>query len=335
MLLVFCLISIFFCLIGMSSNAVMENSNMIDKPIYLRQSGEFLLTRLEEIQKRASPCMLCPRHCMANRSAGEVGFCKTGLAPNIASFGPHHGEEEPISGISGSGTVFFTGCTMRCVFCQNYDISRGNCGYQVSVGELAEIFISLQSLGCHNINLVTPTHQLPSIIGALIRAIDNGLCIPLVYNTGGYEDLATLRLLDGIIDIYMPDFKFSNEKSGLILAKTPGYPEYIKAAILKMHRQVGDLQLDNGIAIRGLLVRYLILPGLSDECKPIFRFIAEEVSKNTWINIMDQYYPVGDIKKGCSDEYPTLCRRVNQQEVRLAYKIASGYGLSRGFIGIR
>ena len=298
---------------------------------YLREPGEFLQARLEEIQSRASPCVLCPRHCRVNRMKGEIGFCKTGLDPVIASFGPHHGEEEPISGISGSGTVFFTGCTMRCTFCQNYDISRGYSGYWVTVKDLAEIFIRLQSLGCHNINLVTPTHQLPSIIGALIQAIDNGLHIPLVYNTGGYDDPETLHLLDGIIDIYMPDLKFSADNTGRILANTPGYPDRAKAAIFEMHHQVGDLQMEQGIATRGLLIRYLILPGLIDECREIFRFIAEEISKNTWVNIMDQYYPAGNILKACPEEYPSLCRRVSHKEVMVAGQIASGYGLSRGF----
>lgn len=279
--------------------------------------------------------MLCPRHCMADRTTGKFGFCKTGHAPAIASFGPHHGEEEPISGTFGSGTVFFSGCTMQCIFCQNSDISRGYAGYPVSVPDLAGIFIRLQELGCHNINLVTPTHQLPAIMGALIRAIDNGLCIPLVYNTSGYEDTETLRLLDGIIDIYMPDLKFSDDKRGQILAKTPGYPGYAKAAILEMHRQVGDLTIDGGIATRGLLIRYLILPGFSDEYEQVFSFIAEKVSKNTWVNIMDQYYPAGDITGKCPPEYPALCRRVSQNEVRLACDIASGYGLYRGFTGTR
>lgn len=300
-------------------------------PVYLGKSREFLLTRLEEIHHRASPCILCPRKCRVDRSAGDVGFCKTGQAPVIASFGPHHGEEEPISGISGSGTVFFTGCTMRCTFCQNFDISRGKSGYQITVKELAEIFIRLQLLGCHNINLVTPTHQLPAIIEALIHAIDYGLHIPLVYNTGGFDDSATLHLLEGIVDIYMPDYKFSEDTTGRILAGAPGYPEWAKAAILEMHHQVGDLRLEQGIATRGLLIRYLILPGLTDECKEIFRFIAEEVSKNTWINIMDQYYPAGNILKECPTDYPSLCRRVNHDEVKQVCQIATGYGLSRGF----
>jgi putative pyruvate formate lyase activating enzyme len=304
-------------------------------PVYLRKPGEFLLARLEAIQKRTSPCMLCPRHCKVKRIQGETGFCKTGLDPVIASFGPHHGEEEPISGTNGSGTIFFSGCTMQCTFCQNYEISRGFSGYQISVEDLAEIFIRLQSLGCHNINLVTPTHQLPSIIRALIRAIDKGLHIPLVYNTGGYEDPETMHLLDGIIDIFMPDFKFSGEKTGHTLAGTPEYPEYAKAALLEMHTQVGDLQLEHGIATRGLLVRYLILPGLTGECREIFRFIAEDVSKNTWINIMDQYYPAGNIQEESPDDYPSLCRRVNHEEVMLACQIASGYGLKRGFKQVR
>ncbi|MBN1166386.1 MAG: radical SAM protein [Methanospirillaceae archaeon] len=303
----------------------------IRRPVYLCHQPGFLSAQLKEIVSRASPCILCPRHCRVNRSIGKIGFCATGLNPVIASYGPHHGEEEPLSGIHGSGTVFFSGCTMRCTFCQNYEISRGYQGTQVTEEELAEIFLKLQGLGCHNINLVTPTHQLPAIIGALIRAIDAGLCIPLVYNTGGYDDEKTLRLLDGIVDIYMPDLKFAEDETGQIIAETMNYPTFAYAAIREMHRQVGDLRLRHGIATRGLLVRHLILPGLAEESKEILRFIAEEVSKNTWVNIMDQYYPAGDIVQSCPSLYPSLTRRVTQNEVELVCKTATGYGLSRGF----
>lgn len=220
---------------------------------------------------------------------------------------------------------------MQCIFCQNFEISRGCSGYKITVEELAEIFIKLQAIGCHNINLVTPTHQLPAIIEALIIAIDIGLRIPIVYNTGGYEDHDILHLLDGIIDIYMPDFKYSENITGSVLANTPDYPERVKASILEMHSQVGDLKIVNGIAVSGLLIRYLVLPGLINEGIEIFRFIAEEVSRNTWINIMDQYHPAGDILKKCPDEYSSLRRRLNDKEYLYACKIASGYGLSRGF----
>ena len=303
----------------------------MNTPVYLQRSKQFLINRLEKLRKMASPCKLCPRHCKVDRSIGSVGFCNTGMLPEIASFGPHHGEEEPISGRSGSGTVFFTGCNMQCLFCQNFEISRGYSGHKITAEELAEIFMQLQAIGCHNINLVTPTHQLPAIIEALIIAMDIGLHIPIVYNTGGYEDRDTLKLLDGIIDIYMPDFKYSENITGFVLANTPDYPERVKASILEMHSQVGDLKIVNGIAVRGLLIRYLVLPGLIKEGIEIFRFIAEEVSRDTWINIMDQYRPAGDILKMCPDEYSSLCRRLNGKEYLYACQIASGYGLSRGF----
>ncbi len=303
----------------------------IKRPAYLCHQTGFLSAQLKEIMSRASPCILCPRHCRVNRSEGKTGFCGTGLNPVIASYGPHHGEEEPLSGIHGSGTVFFSGCTMRCSFCQNYEISRGYRRIQVTEEDLADIFLRLQGLGCHNINLVTPTHLLPGIIGALIRAIDAGLCIPLVYNTGGYEDPETLRLLDGIVDIYLPDLKFAEDRTGQIVAETMNYPTYAYAAIREMHRQVGELQVENGIATRGLLIRHLILPGLAEESKQIMWFIAAEVSKNTWVHIMDQYYPAGDVMQSCVSLYPSLTRRVTQTEVEQVCKAAAGYGLFRGF----
>jgi putative pyruvate formate lyase activating enzyme len=300
-------------------------------PAYLMKPGEFLQKRIEALARRSSPCMLCPRRCRVNRAAGELGFCRTGYEPQISSYGAHHGEEEPISGISGSGTVFLTGCTMRCLFCQNLEISRGGFGHRITAEELAGIFIRLQALGCHNINLVTPTHQLPAIVRALSLAVDQGLCIPLVYNTGGYDDPETLNLLEGIIDIYMPDFKFSDAKTGEILAGTPEYPFRAMAAITEMHRQVGDLVIENGIAVRGVLIRHLILPGFTAGSGEILRFIAEGISKKTWVNLMDQYYPAGEVRKTCPAEYPSLLRRVSREEVREVSHIASAYGLSRGF----
>ncbi len=304
-------------------------------PAYLNLPGEVLKQRFEEIRHRASPCILCPRHCRVHRMEGEKGFCKTGILPIISSYGPHHGEEEPISGKHGSGTIFFTHCTMQCIFCQNLEISRGFSGQEIPVETLAEIYIRLQDLGCHNINLVTPSHQLPAILEALILAIEKGLHIPLVYNTGGYDDPITLRLLDGIIDIYMPDFKFSDPAIGKILAGVPDYPEQVKSAIREMHNQVGDLQIEGGIAVRGLLIRYLILPGFVDECTGIFRFIAEDISRNTWVNIMDQYHPAGDVREYCPENFPSLQRRILNSEVKTAYQIAAGFGLSRGFTQFR
>jgi len=299
-------------------------------PGYLTISRDLLISRIRAIQERSSPCVLCPRHCRAKRKTGELGFCRTGIHPHVASFGSHFGEEQPISGTCGSGTIFFTGCTMGCRFCQNYEISHERMGRELTKQDLAYIYLHLQAQGCHNINLVTPTHQLPAILEALLIAMDAGLQIPLVYNTGGYEDIDTLRLLEGIIDIYMPDFKFADEKTGRILAHTPDYPQNCKAALCEMHRQVGDLTLENGIATHGLLIRHLLLPGRGEESERIIRFIAEQISPNTWLNIMDQYRPAGDIRRFSSNEYSDLLRRVSDEEVARAIRIAQECGLTRG-----
>lgn len=299
-------------------------------PGYLTISRDLLISRIRAIQERSSPCVLCPRHCRAKRKTGELGFCRTGIHPHVASFGPHFGEEQPISGTCGSGTIFFTGCTMGCRFCQNYEISHERMGRELTKQDLAYIYLHLQALGCHNINLVTPTHQLPAILEALLIAMDAGLQIPLVYNTGGYEDIDTLRLLEGIIDIYMPDFKFADERTGRILAHTPDYPQICKAALCEMHRQVGDLTLENGIATHGLLIRHLLLPERGEESERIIRFIAEQISPNTWLNIMDQYRPAGDIRRFCPNEYSDLLRRVSDEEVARAIRIAQECGLTRG-----
>ena len=300
-------------------------------PSYLNLTASILIGRALELEERMSPCMLCPRQCRVNRDKGETGFCKTGASPEISSFGPHFGEESPISGRRGSGTVFFSGCTMGCRFCQNYEISRGIIRKIISVEELARIFLSLQASGCHNINLVTPTHQIPAIIRALIIAAEKGLQIPLVYNTSGYEDINTLQLLDGIIDIYMPDIKFQREETGLILSQTRNYFPIARNAVCEMFRQVGDLVLGDGIATRGLLIRHLLLPGLFDETSEILRFIAEEISRDAWVNIMDQYHPAGEIIGSCPDLTPELVRQVTRREMGQAIQVARQYGLSRGF----
>ena len=300
-------------------------------PSYLNLQNDLLIERAINLEKRVSPCMLCPRQCRVFRNKGETGFCKTGPSPEIASFGPHFGEESPMSGRRGSGTVFFSGCTMGCRFCQNYEISRGIVRTVITVEDLARIFLSLQASGCHNINLVTPTHQIPGIIRALIISVEKGLQIPLVYNTSGYEDIHTLQLLEGIIDIYMPDIKFQREETGILLGQTRDYYLATKSAVLEMFRQVGDLVLEDGIANRGLLIRHLLLPGHFDETAEILRFIAKEVSRDAWVNLMDQYHPAGEIIDSCPDSTPELQRRVTRREVEQAIRVARKYGLSRGF----
>ena len=270
-------------------------------------------------------CCLCPRHCGANRLAGESGKCRITSQAMVSSYGPHFGEEAPLVGSHGSGTIFFTYCNLRCVFCQNYDISQLGNGSAVDSEELAGMMLSLQTKGCHNINLVSPTHVLPYILEGLELAASRGLYLPLVYNTGGYDSLETLKLLDGVVDIYMPDAKYSDEKTGEQLSGVKNYPQVNRAAIKEMHHQVGDLQLDEqGVAQRGLLVRHLVLPNRLAGTEDVVRFLAQEVSTNTYLNIMAQYRPCYK-----AFDIPQLARLVNRQEFSDAIDLAHQQGLSR------
>lgn len=230
---------------------------------YLTLHGQGkLIDRITEANKRLSPCRVCPRHCEVDRLADEKGICKTGAKAFVSSYAPHFGEESPLVGSSGSGTIFFTNCNLLCLFCQNYDISHLEQGVATDSGQLASMMISLQRQGCHNINFVTPSHVVPQILAALPKAIEKGLNVPLVYNSSGYDSVETLELLEGIVDIYMPDFKFWNRETAKRYAKAPDYPEEAREALREMHRQVGDLVLDNeGVAVKGLLVRHLVMPG--------------------------------------------------------------------------
>jgi putative pyruvate formate lyase activating enzyme len=242
-------------------------------------------------------CTLCPRNCRVDRLADQRGFCRIGRLAEIAGYGPHFGEESVLVGTGGSGTIFFCGCNLLCRFCQNYQISQAtdvDCR-PVTADELAAIMVELQEKGCHNINFVTPTHVVPQILAALPKAIEAGLHIPLIYNCGGYEDVESLRLLDGIIDIYMPDVKFSDRASASQYADVADYPEIMRAALGEMQRQVGDLRIgDDGLAEGGLLVRHLLMPGGLQEAEAIFSFLAKEISPNCYVNIMDQYRPCGE-----------------------------------------
>lgn len=242
----------------------------------------------------------------------------------VSSYGPHFGEEEPLVGRSGSGTIFFAGCNLGCCFCQNYDISHLDLGREVDPRTLADMMLELQADGCHNINLVTPSHFVPQIISALRIAARCGLRIPIVYNCGGYESTETLRLLEGIVDIYMPDFKFANRTSSERYLKAPDYPEVCKASIREMHRQVGDLVIDDGLARKGLLVRHLLMPGHLDDSVSIFRFIAQEISPNTFINIMDQYRPCF-----LASDFLEIDRRISIGEFQAAIDAAMREGLTR------
>lgn len=290
----------------------------------LLRSGE-LERRAQRALRLLGKCQICPRRCQTNRLAGELGKCRTGRMAAISSYGPHFGEEPPLVGEHGSGTIFFTHCSLRCVFCQNCDISQTGEGELVSAEVLARMMLSLQARGCHNINLVTPTHVVPQILEALAIAARQGLDLPLVYNTGGYDAVKTLQLLDGIVDIYMPDMKYSDEAVARQLSGVSSYPEINRAAVREMHRQVGDLQVDGrGVALRGLLVRHLVLPFGQAGTKETVSFLAQEISPNTCVNIMAQYRPC--YKAG---EYPLLNRPLRAEEYREAVRLAQEAGLER------
>lgn len=295
------------------------------RPIYIETYERGLL---EQKIRRAlawmKKCTLCPRMCRVNRVADERGFCLIGRSAIVASYGPHFGEESPLVGRYGSGTIFFCGCNLLCTFCQNYEISHSTDGFTVSPVQLAEIMLELQKNGCHNINFVTPTHVVPQILESLPHAIEKGLNVPLVFNCGGYERISTLRLLDGVIDIYMPDFKFWSAESGARWCQAPDYPRRAREALREMYRQVGDLVIRNGIAVRGLLVRHLVMPDCLEETREIMKFLASEISPHTYVNVMNQYRPCGEAYRD-----PQLRRRITVEEFIKALKYAKDAGLTR------
>ena len=279
-----------------------------------------------------SSCEVCPRNCGIDRTAGETGYCRGGFEPKVSSYGPHFGEEPPLVGRYGSGTIFFTGCNMKCRFCQNYSISQLDYGSEISFERLAKIMLSLQHRGCHNINLVSPTHFVPQIAKAIFLAAGEGLSIPIVYNTGTYDSIATLKLLDGIVDIYMPDAKYGDNDVARALSDAPVYVDRMKAAIIEMQRQVGDLQIVDGIATKGLLIRHLVLPENLAGSELVMKFIAEEVSKDAYVNIMDQYRPCWKISPDSdSPQIRSLARPITIKEYRYAIECAKEAGLHRGF----
>ncbi|MCM8765910.1 MAG: radical SAM protein [Candidatus Omnitrophica bacterium] len=292
-------------------------------PLYIKNRNE-VREKEKRLKKLLSPCQLCPRKCRVKRLKGERGFCGGGEKVTVSSYFPHFGEEACLVGKYGSGTIFFSHCNLKCVFCQNYEISHRGEGKEVSPQDLAEMMLYLQKLGCHNINLVTPTHFVPQIITALIIALEEGLKIPLVYNCGGYESEEVIDLLEGIMDIYMPDTKFSSSLISERFASAPDYFENLKIILKKMHQQVGDLVIENGIAQRGLLIRHLVMPNALAETKEIMEFIAQEVSSNSYINIMSQYRPCGEAY--C---FPEINRAITQEEFFRAKEIALSLGLNR------
>jgi putative pyruvate formate lyase activating enzyme len=266
------------------------------EPAYLalHGSGE-LAERARKAQALLRRCVVCPRNCRVDRATGELGVCHTGALARVASYGPHFGEEAPLVGRGGSGTIFFAGCNLACVFCQNHDISQPEHDrpeWEATSEQIARMMLSLQATGCENINFVSPSHVVPQILAALAVAAMDGLRLPLVYNSGGYDSLHTLRLLDGVVDIYMPDLKYGDDRVGRPLSGVHDYVARNRAAVLEMHRQVGDLQVDErGVAYRGLLVRHLVLPGGLAGTAVVARFLAGEVSLDTYVNVMDQYHP--------------------------------------------
>lgn len=296
------------------------------RPAYCESHRTGALSRKAENAAAAlEDCALCPRRCHVNRLNGETGVCKTGGKARAASFHAHFGEEPPLVGSHGSGTIFFTHCNLMCRFCQNWDISHEGYGETVSDAELADMMLMLQDRQCHNINFVTPTHVVPQILSAVAIAVQKGLTLPLVYNSGGYDRVETLALLDGVFDIYMPDFKFWDEKTAEKTCDAPDYPEIAQSALLEMHRQVGDLVIDkNGIARRGLIVRHLVLPNDLAGTREIMRFIANRLSRDTYVNVMSQYRPAGG-----AWTIPGLDRPVSASDYHRAVQEAREEGLVR------
>jgi len=294
------------------------------KPAYIEAREKGLLKeKIKQAYKLMESCVLCGRYCRVNRMKGEKGFCKTGKEARISSFGPHFGEESPLVGRYGSGTIFLTGCNLGCIFCQNYDISILREGSGVSIEKLADTMLNVRDRGCHNVNFVTPTHQLPMILKALDIAVEKGLDIPVVWNCGGYESPEALEILDGVVDIYMPDFKFFDKEPAKKYLNAPDYQEIACKALKEMHRQVGDLQTDErGIATRGLLVRHLVMPGGLAGTIKFVKWLADAISPNTYINVMAQYRPCYKASR-----YPEIDRRITSEEFQDAIQAARNAGL--------
>jgi putative pyruvate formate lyase activating enzyme len=295
--------------------------------IYLYNEGE-LLKRAETLEAKLSACALCPRACGVDRNKGKLGFCGIDSHLKIAAINLHHWEEPPISGTRGSGTIFFSGCTLKCVFCQNYPISQLGVGQTMSTEDLASGMLRLQKRGAHNINLVTSTHQMAAVARALLLAVPRGLHIPLVYNSSGYESLETLRLLDGIIDIYLPDIKYSESKTSQKYSGAGDYVEINRQALLEMWRQVGRIRTDaNGIAYRGMIVRHMVLPEDLSGTRDSLSYLARRIGPEIWISLMNQYFPA---YKG--HELPPLDRKVSEGEYEAAFQALTEFGLLNGFV---
>ncbi len=298
------------------------------EPAYIKvyESGG-LEKNVEEALVLLEDCTVCPRNCHVNRKE-KVGACLTGRYTKVSSYFPHFGEEDCLRGWNGSGTIFFSHCNLRCIFCQNYEISWLGEGNFTKPEDIAKMMIHLQNIGCHNINFVTPEHVVPQILESLPYAIDLGLRLPIVYNTSAYDSIHSMKLMEGIVDIYMPDFKLWTNEASIRYLGSRDYPDAAKQVIKEMHRQVGELRFDeNGLALRGLLVRHLVMPGMLDETDKIMEFIANEISKDTYVNIMDQYCPAARVV--LTEKYPEIGRRLSREEYLKALKIAQKHGLHR------
>ena len=296
-------------------------------PAYLKLPAGELRRRADAALAALAECTLCPRNCHVDRLAGNKSVCKTGRHAVVSSYAPHHGEEDCLRGTRGSGTIFFAWCNLRCVFCQNFEISWQGQGRTTHAGELASMMLQLQQRGCHNINLVTPEHVVPQALEALAVAADAGLRLPIVYNTSAYDSLHSLELMDGVVDIYMPDFKIWDPEAARRYLKAPDYPETARRAIREMHRQVGFLTCDHrGIAIRGLLLRHLVMPGDAASTREIMQWVARELGPKTYVNIMRQYFPAGRVSR---TEYVEIARLITAEEFRQAIHAAESAGLHR------
>jgi putative pyruvate formate lyase activating enzyme len=293
--------------------------------VELHRSGELERRARVALALLGAPCRVCPRECSVDRLADERGLCKIGRHATVASHFPHFGEENCLRGWRGSGTIFFSGCNLRCVFCQNFDVSWQVQGREADAGRLAAMMVELQEIGCHNINWVTPEHVVPQILEALPLAVDQGLRLPIVYNTSAYDSADSLRLMDGVVSVYMPDLKLASSE---LARRYLGKREYFEVAsrnVREMQRQVGDLVLDEeGLARRGLIVRHLVMPGTLDETEAVLRFVADELGPDTYVNLMGQYYPAGR-----TDRYEEINRRPYPEELARAFELADRLGLRR------
>jgi len=310
----------------LNAAAVRRQGHTMTYPSYLELYERGVLReRVQAALARLQPCTLCPLVCRANRLQRAIGECRVGRYALVTSLGPHFGEEDVLRGLSGSGTIFFAGCNLRCVYCQNYEISQAVFGRPVSPEVLARMFLQIQELNCHNLNLVTPSHVIAQILEALELAIRQGFRLPLVYNTSGYDSVSALKLLDGVVDIYMPDLKYSDSRIAEQYSRVPHYWEVARRAFKEMHRQVGDLIIERGLAQRGLLIRHLVLPNRLAGSEQVLRFITEEISRDSWVNLMDQFYPAHR-----AHAYGQLARRITGAEYADVVDYARRLGLHRG-----